>query len=69
MNDTTTLIDSWLSAEAGSWLAIAVPGLIALGVLVAVLVIAAVRRGRDASAAPPPRHRSVRSAGVVFFPR
>jgi hypothetical protein len=63
---------SWLLADSGAWISVVVPGLIALGVLVFV-VVACVRHGRQPrhetpTAAPHGRH-SVRSAGIVFFSR
>jgi hypothetical protein len=69
MNDAQ--IASWLSADGAAWVSIVVPALIAIGVA-AFVVLACIRHkpSREApSEAPREPQRSVRSAGVVFFPR
>ena len=69
MNDAQ--IATWLSTDSAAWVSIVVPALIAIGA-VAFVVIACIRHkpGREAPAeASREVQRSVRSAGVVFFPR
>ena len=71
MNDLQ--IATWLLADSVAWVSVVVPALVALGVLVFV-VRACTRHGRGpghetSAAVPREPQRSVRSAGVVFFPR
>jgi hypothetical protein len=69
MNDAQ--IASWLSADSAAWVSIVVPALIAIGA-VAFVVLACIRHKPSheapAEASREPQ-RSVRSAGIVFFPR